>query len=145
MSQTQIAESQTQIAMSHTQIAESQTHVFKSLRLCNHAPMQYAPKQFMITLPNPQHQFLTHQIQYLKFPTATHSHTIHSTLHIQYTILQNIIDKFNILEILKSSKTNIFSIQLVRIYKTTYIFCDFTLYKNSSFSVSRILTLTVQI
>jgi hypothetical protein len=27
-----------------------------------------------------------------------HSHTIHFTLHIQYSILQNIIDKFNILE-----------------------------------------------
>jgi hypothetical protein len=45
-----------------------------------------------------QHQFLKHQIQYLKFPTAAHSHTIHSTLHMQFSILQNIIDKFNIFE-----------------------------------------------
>jgi hypothetical protein len=45
-----------------------------------------------------QHQFLKHQIQYLKFSTTAQNHTIHSTLHIQYTILQNIIDKFNILE-----------------------------------------------
>jgi hypothetical protein len=45
-----------------------------------------------------QHQSLKHQIQYLKFSTASHSHAIHFTLHIQYSILQNIIDKFNLLE-----------------------------------------------
>jgi hypothetical protein len=46
----------------------------------------------------PQHQFLKHQLQYSKLPTTAHSHTIHFTLHIQYPILQNIIDKFNILK-----------------------------------------------
>jgi hypothetical protein len=97
-------------------------------------------KKFVITPPKSinmsQHQFLKHQIQYLKFPTAARSHTIHSTLHIQYSILQNIIDKFNILKVLKSYKIDIFNIQLVRIYKTTYIFCSSIIYKNNSFSVT---------
>jgi hypothetical protein len=46
----------------------------------------------------PQHQFLKHHLQYSKLPTVAPNHTIHSKLHIQYTILQNIIDKFNILK-----------------------------------------------
>jgi len=97
-------------------------------RLCNHAPMQYAPKQFMITLPKStnmsQHQFLKHQIRYLKFPTTSHTDTIHSTLHIQYSILQNIINKFNILESTQIIQTDRFNIHFVLIYKTTYIFCN---------------------
>jgi hypothetical protein len=40
-------------------------------------------------------------------------------------------------KVLKSSKTDIFNIQLVRIYKTTYIFYNFIIYKNNSFSVSK--------
>jgi len=101
VSQTQIAESQTQMVVSQTQIAESQTQVFESPRLCNHASMHNAPKQFMITPKStniPQHQFIKHHLQYSNLPTAAHSHTIHFTLHIQYSILQNIINKFNILE-----------------------------------------------
>jgi hypothetical protein len=40
-------------------------------------------------------------------------------------------------KVLKSNKTYIFIIQLVRIY-TTYIFCNSIIYKNNSFSVSKI-------
>jgi hypothetical protein len=40
-------------------------------------------------------------------------------------------------KVLKPSKTNIFNIQLVHIYKT-YIFCNSIIYKNNSFSVSKI-------
>jgi hypothetical protein len=42
-------------------------------------------------------------------------------------------------KVLKSTKTDIFNIQLVLIYKTTYIFCNSIICKNNNFSVSRIL------
>jgi hypothetical protein len=41
-------------------------------------------------------------------------------------------------KVFKSTKTDIFNIQLVRIYKTTYIFCNSIIYKNNNFLVSRI-------
>jgi len=40
-------------------------------------------------------------------------------------------------KVLKPNKTDIFNIQLVHIYKT-YIFCNSIIYKNNSFSVSKI-------
>jgi hypothetical protein len=43
-------------------------------------------------------------------------------------------------KVLKSNKTYIFIIQLVLIYETTYIFCNSIIYKNNSFSVSKIST-----
>jgi hypothetical protein len=41
-------------------------------------------------------------------------------------------------KVLKSRKTDIFNIQLVRIYKTIYIFCNSIIHENNSFSVSKI-------
>jgi hypothetical protein len=85
VSQTQIAESQTQITDSQTQIAMSQTQIFESPRLCNHAPMQYAPKTIYDNTPkstNIQYQFHKHHLQYSKPPTVAQSHTIHSKFHI---------------------------------------------------------------
>jgi hypothetical protein len=66
------------------------------------------------------------------------------TPYISYTYF-NIIIISRYSKVLKSSKTGIFNIQLVRFYKTTYIFCKSIIHKNNSFSVSRILTLAAQI
>jgi hypothetical protein len=40
-------------------------------------------------------------------------------------------------KVLKSSKTDIFNIQLGQIYKKTYIFCNSIIYKNNNFTVSK--------
>jgi hypothetical protein len=68
------------------------------------------------------------------------SHNSFITPHIIF-ILQNIIIILIYSKIFKSSKTYIFNIQLVRIQKTTYIFCNSLIYENNSFLVSRIPTL----
>jgi hypothetical protein len=76
-----------------------------------------------------------------KSPTISYSHTIYSnsTYHIHTSKYHHNFNIFN------SSKTDIFNIQLVHIYKTTYIFCKSIIHKNNNFSVSRILTLVVRI
>jgi hypothetical protein len=138
-------ESLTQVVVSQTQIAESQTQVFESPRLCNHASMHNAPKQFTITLPNPQTYHNTSSSNTIyNIQNSQPQHTVtqfisHSTYNIQFSKISLISSTYS--KVLKSTKTDIFNIQLVRIYKTTYIFCNSLIYKNSSFSVSRILTL----
>jgi hypothetical protein len=61
--------------------------------------MKYAPKTVCDNKPK-IHKHITTPISQAPntlFKILNRS-TVHSTLHIQYTILQNIIDKFNILE-----------------------------------------------
>jgi hypothetical protein len=59
---------------------------------------------------------------------------------MQHTVLysETILGIFeHTLKVRKPNKTDIFNIQLVHIYKT-YIFCNSIIYKNNSFSVSKI-------
>jgi hypothetical protein len=127
----------------------SQTQIFKSPRLCDHVPMQYVPKTVYDNTPK-IHKHVTTPISQTPitiFKTLNHNtkpYNLFQTLPIIF-ILQNIIIISIYSKVLKSSKTDIFSIQLVQIYKTTYIFCKSIIHKNNSFSVSRIVTLAVQI
>jgi hypothetical protein len=130
-SQTHLAESQTQMVVSQTQITESQTHlaesqtqILKSPRLRNYAPMQYAPKTFYDNTPKIRKHVTTpiSQTPITIFKTPNHStksYNSFQTLHIIF-ILQNIIIISIYSKVLKSSKTDIFNIPLVQIYKSTY-------------------------
>jgi hypothetical protein len=130
-SQTHLAESQTQMVVSQTQITESQTHlaesqtqILKSPRLRKYAPMQYAPKTFYDNTPKIRKHVTTpiSQTPITIFKTPNHStksYNSFQTLHIIF-ILQNIIIISIYSKVLKSSKTDIFNIPLVQIYKSTY-------------------------
>jgi len=138
VSQAQIAESETQMVVSQTRIAESQTQILNSLRLRNYAPTQYDPKTFYDNTPK-IHKHVTTPISQtpitiFKTPNyCTKSYNSFQTLPI-IVILENIIIISIYSKVLKSSKTDIFNIQLVQISKT-YIFCKSIIHKNNSFSV----------
>jgi hypothetical protein len=127
-------ESQTQITKLQTQIAKSQTHITLS------KVVSLSMQCIMSQLYN-SHKISIIYNATLVYKIPNHHVPSHNSfeLHISYTYF-NIIIISRYSKVLKSSKTDIFNIQLIHIYKT-YIFYKSIIHKSNSFSVSRILTL----